>query len=185
MQTAIISVSPRKGSASLNVAKYIQSLAQAKGGDAPLFSFEGISFPSVADGYIQPADLQGKQKELYDLVVASQRVVWVVPEYNRMMPSEYVAMIHQFLTKSFMPFWENKVFGFVGVSSGVGGREPIYTSDKVFNYAINSMSVAGSHVSPFHFQSTFTGDQFDTSGAFIGNEKYAASIQKFVDSFWV
>lgn len=182
MQIAIVSASPRTGSASLKVAKFIQTLVPEPH-VAELFSFDGFSIPSVATDWLMVEQLPKQAAELYKLVAKSEKVVFVVPEYNRMVPAEYAAFIHQFQKKEFADFWQNKTFAFVGVSSGVGGREPIYISEKVFNYAINSNGFKGSFVSPFHFQSTFTGEQFDEKGEFIGHDKYKEGMQKFVENF--
>lgn len=127
------------------------------------------------------SDLQGMQRELYDTVVWAERVIFVVPEYNRETPSEYIEMAHQFIRGEFKEFWSNRIFAFAGVSSGFGGREPLYYSWKVFHYAINNLGTTNVHVSPYHFQSVYTGEQFDEAGNFIGNEKYKTNIQTFVD----
>lgn len=183
MKILVVCASPRQGSNSSKVANLImQNLGQQSGVESKLFSFIGINFPSVGDHYLTKEELDPKQEELVDSIVWAERILWVIPEYNRDVPMEVTGFVDQFLTKSWPELWSNKIFGVAGVSSGIGGRDPIMYFWRVFNYAITKVG-QNSWVSPYHFQSLFTGDQFDEQGNFKGTEVYASGLKTFVENF--
>jgi len=179
----IINCSPRPGSNSGKVTKYLQALISAKGHTVTVKSFEGLEIRSIGAGYIQPEEVTPEQQDILDVLAAVKHVIWVIPEYNRGVPAEFLSFTHHFGTKKYPFIWNDKVHSVVGVSSGIGGREPIFHFAKAFNYLISDVNGVNCYVSAYSLQSINTQDNLDESGNFIGDQRYADNAAKFVDRF--
>ncbi len=179
-QVLLICASPRPGSNSSKTTEYLRGIISAKGHQVDVKTFLGLEIRSIGAGYIQPAEVTAFQQAILDAIIKADHVIWVVPEYNRNMPAEMIAFLEHFGNKTYPALWNDRVHAIVGVSSGIGGREPIYQLMKMFSYVIDNYGGHNCYISPHSFQSINTGEQFDAQNNFIGDERFAANATKFV-----
>lgn len=138
MQILILSGSSRQNSNSLLVSKYLAKLGEYDS----LFTFSIIDLaeeqiPSVGRGSIDPENMTPFQKKLVDKWNVANLVIAIAPEYNWSTNSELINLAHQLGTNNFAYLFNNKVFSFVGVSTGRGGRQSALELMIIFNKIIS------------------------------------------------
>ena len=180
MKTVIISTSPRKNSNSIRVANYLKSVLREEGGsDASIVSFEEVDIPMVGRGDLEKDNLTSFQHQLVRTWGEADLVFFVVPEYNWSTSGELINALHQLGSDDFGQLFENKVFAFVGVSSGRGGRRPCLEIGIMVNKLISFLNKV-SVVSPKLFESHESGKNVDETGRSVGNSVYEKGVRDFV-----
>ena len=110
MTHTIISGTNRVGSNTLKVARLIGSILKEKGQESRLVSLEGL-------------DLNGRSPELArlesEILIPSQKFIFVIPEYNGSFPGSLKTMID--LSDIKQVWWWKKAM-LTGVSSGRAGN---------------------------------------------------------------
>lgn len=180
MKVAVISTSPRQGSNSLKVAKYIQSQVLALGvSEVSIANFEEIDIPMVGRGSLDQDNLTPFQQNLLKVWGEADIVIFTVPEYNWITSGELINAMHQLGGSPFAHLFNNKVFAFAGVSSGRGGRMPCLEMTTLTNKLI-SFLYQHSIVSPKLFESHETGNNLTDNGESTGNKIYEKGVSDFV-----
>lgn len=178
MNIQIQSGSPQKNSLSLRVAKALQH--QLQGHSNTIVDFNQYDIPFINQGEVTPDNYTPFQQQLITGWEQAQLVIVISPEYNWFPSAELINMLHQMGTRHFRHLFDNKVFAFVGVSSGRGGRIPTTQLTTVYNKLI---SVLGTHAitSAKSFESQFTKQALDENGHSLGNAEYDKGLTTFLD----
>ncbi|CAG5007243.1 hypothetical protein DYBT9275_04002 [Dyadobacter sp. CECT 9275] len=179
MKISILSTSPRKASNSLKVARYISSQLPQDGHEISVFNFEDIDIPMIGRASLDISHLTLFQKNLIAVWEPAELVIFVVPEYNWTTSGELINAMHQLGEKEYASLFDNKVFAFVGVSSGRGGRRPCIEVGLLVNKLISFLNVH-SVVSPKLFESHETARNLDEGGYSKGNAIYEKGIADFL-----
>ncbi len=179
MNIQIQSGSPQPNSQSLRVSKAIQK--QTEGSHTTtLVDFNAYDIPFMNAGKVIKGAYTPFQKQLIEGWEAAQLVVVVSPEYNWFPSAELVNTIHQLGSRDYKHLFDNKVFAFVGVSNGRGGRIPTMQLTTIYNKLINVFST-NAISSGKTFESQFTPKVLDENGNSLGNEEYDKGLKAFVD----
>ena len=178
MKHFIISGSPQKNSNTLRVARAINRLA-TESESLGVIDFNAYDLPFLNQKELTPDNLSDFQKTLVDNWAAADLLIVVTPEYNWYPSAELMNMLNQLGGRPFKHLFDNKVFAFVGVSSGRGGRIPTTHLNimfgKLFN-VLNTHSIASSK----SFESQFTSKVLDAEGNSLGNAEYDKGLEAFV-----
>lgn len=182
MKITVISTSPRKSSGSLVVAKAIAKQLDAMGQqEVILDNFEDYDIPMVGQGSVKVDDLTIFQSRLIKNWEKGQLIIFTIPEYNWFTSGQLINAIHQLGNDTFAPkVFNDKVFAFVGVSVGRGGRMPAIEMTTLVNKMI-SFTNQQAVVSPKIFESHDTRKNLDEDGNFIGVEVYQKTMTDFLD----
>jgi len=181
MKVSIISSSPRTASNSLRVAKAVARVVQAKEEyTVSVVDFAGYDIPLYNQGEIDPGNLTPFQQQLVNAMTGEAVIILVVPEYNWTMPAELANFIHRMGDKPFLDLFNNKVFAFVGVSTGKGGRQPVVQLTYILGKIISFFEL-DTLVSSKLFESHFTKEALDENGNSLGNMGYDTGLEKFVN----
>lgn len=148
--------------------------------DAEIISFETVDIPMVGRGSIDKDNLTDFQSDLVQKWSEAKLVIFVVPEYNWMTSGELINTLHQLGDDDFSYLFDNKVFAFVGVSSGRGGRRPCLEVGIMVNKLISFLNKTAI-VSPKLFESHETAKNLDESGNSMGNHVYEKGMKDFVE----
>jgi chromate reductase len=177
----ILSGSSRKNSNSLLVANYLTK--QNSHSSDIHFSVVDLAeeqIPNVGRGSIDPENLSDFQKNLIEKWHNAALVIITAPEYNWSTNAELINLAHQLGTKNHAYLFNNKVFAFVGVSTGRGGRQSALEQMMIFNKIIsftNNQSV----VCPKLWESHETHLNINKESLQSENKVYADSAQNFMD----
>lgn len=181
MKVSIISSSPRTNSSSLRVARAAARVIQSKGDyQVSLVDFAGYDIPLYNQGNIDPENLTPFQQQLVNAMGGAGVIILVVPEYNWTMPAELANFIHRMGDKPFLDLFNNKVFAFVGVSTGKGGRQPVVQLTYILGKIISFFEL-DTLVSSKLFESHYTKEALDENGLSLGNIGYDTGLEKFLD----
>lgn len=180
MKACIISGSPQANSNTLRFSKALKHILDEQHIPTSIVHFEQYDIPFIHQGELSEATFTPFQKELYEKVSEAQLVFICSPEYNWMPSAELINMLHQIGSKTFKPFFNNKVFAVAGVSTGRGGKMPCIQLNYVLNKLINHLD-CDSTVSSRNFESHYTHKELDEAGHKLGNEMYDKGIRAFVD----
>lgn len=184
MKTLVLSTSPRKGSNTLKVAKALESLSQEKGQTTKLVNFENYDIPMVGQGSLDPENLSDFQRELIQAMEWAEVIIMAAPEYNWTTSGQLINAIHQLGGKDYGHVFDNKVFAFVGVSSGRGGRLPCIEMSTLVNKMINFLNKY-SIVSPRILESHETQNNVDENGVPAPDTVYLRMMHAFLDYTFV
>jgi chromate reductase, NAD(P)H dehydrogenase (quinone) len=181
MTITIVASSPRKNSNSLRFATYLKNVLTDLGhDDIRLIDFAQYDIPFVGTGSVHPDTLTPFQQAFTSAWEAADLVIFAIPEYNWTTTPQFDNAIHQLGGQAFKHLFNNKVFAFVGVSSGRGGRQPALDATTVVNKMI-SFSNSYSVVSPKIYESHETAVNLDENGHFHGHEIYAKTVRAFAE----
>jgi chromate reductase len=180
MNALIISASPRVDSSSIKVARAIQRLIEKEGTDGEIIDFLENDIPGVGRGSLDPHRLTAFQRRWVEGLGRAELVICVVPEYNWMMPGEWIDALHQTGVTEFAHLFHGRVFAVVGVSSGRGGRRPAIETHLILNKLISFLGQE-SIVAPAIFESHETGKCLNEKGESLGNALYDGGLQRFVN----
>ena len=138
MQILILSGSSRKNSNSLLVAKYLTKLSNQQDGlNFSIIDLAEEQIPTVGRGSIDPENLSDFQRNLIEKWHAASLIIVTAPEYNWSTNAELINLAHQLGNKNHGYLFNNKVFAFVGVSTGRGGRQSALELMMIFNKIIS------------------------------------------------
>lgn len=175
----IQSGSPQKNSLSLRVGRALQKQLENHH-TISLIDFNEFDIPFINQGIVTPDTYTSFQQKLINGWEQAQLIIVISPEYNWFPSAELVNMLHQLGNRRYTHLFDDKVFAFVGVSSGRGGRIPTTQLTTVFNKIINVFSTRGL-TSPKAFESQFTRMVLDEEGNSLGNIEYDKGLNAFAD----
>lgn len=177
MRVTIISGSARKQNNTLRVAKALAALLEPNH-KVKIIDFVNYDIPLLAQGGLNLNELTDFQNDLLNSIGEAHIVITISPEYNWSTTPEILNMMHLLPTKQMPGLMHNKIFAFVGVSTGKGGKAPALHLMQVLNKLI-SFSNFQSVVSAKIFESHYTKEVLDEDGRFLGNEMYKAGMLDF------
>jgi chromate reductase len=177
MRIAIISGSARTNNNTIRVAKAVQRL-MGDNHQVNIVDFMGYDIPLMAQGGLNPNSLTTFQSNLIYTLEDAHIVIIVSPEYNWTTTPELLNMLNYIGNKPFENLFNNKVFAFVGVSTGKGGKTPALHLMQIVSKLI-SFSNHQSVISTKIFESHFTKEVLDESGESSGNELYDKGLKDF------
>jgi chromate reductase, NAD(P)H dehydrogenase (quinone) len=180
MKVAIISGTSRKGNNTIRVAKALKRLHDEQNHSASIVDFRTYDLPFFNGEPIDENNPTPFQKELIDTWKDADLVYILSPEYNWLISPELANMANHYSGNKHTFLYDNKVFAFVGVSSGIGGRLPTMQLSSVVEKLIFYLG-AQSVCSPNKFESHYTPQELDESGNFIKDSGYRKRLKSFVD----
>jgi chromate reductase len=179
MNIAIISGSARTNNNTLRVAKAIARLTQ-NNHQVEVIDFQSYDIPLIAQGGLNPERLSTFQQHLVQAMEKAHLIIIISPEYNWSTTPEILNMLHLLPTQPFMHLFDNKVFSFVGVSTGKGGKAPALHLMQILNKVLSFANLE-SIVAAKIFESHYTKETLDVEGNRLGNEPYNAGLQNYID----
>lgn len=136
--------------------------------------------PTVGRGNIDPENLSDFQRHLIEKWAAASVIIITAPEYNWSTNAEIINLAHQLGNKNHAYLFNNKVFAFVGVSTGRGGRQSALELMMIFNKII-SFTNNQSIVSPKLWESHETHLNINAGTLISENKVYMESAKIFLD----
>lgn len=180
MKVAILSGTSRKGNNTVRVAKALNALHTAENHDVTIVDFRAYDLPFFNGEPIDEQNPTTFQKDLIDTWGNADLVYILSPEYNWLVSPELANMTNHYSGNNHKFLYDNKVFAFVGVSSGIGGRLPTMQLSSVLEKLI--FYLGGQSVcSPNKFESHYTRQELDNSGNFIKDSGYKQRLESFVN----
>ncbi|MES2727889.1 MAG: NAD(P)H-dependent oxidoreductase [Bacteroidota bacterium] len=179
MKVAILSGSARTNNNTIRVARALKNKLDALGYTSTIIDFTAYDLPLTNQAKIDANNLTAFQLQLVNTWAESQLIITISPEYNWTTTPELLNMYNVLGTLDFRHLFDNKVFSFVGVSTGKGGKMPCLTLIQVLGKLVsftNSYSV----VSPKIFESHFTKEVLDENGMINDNEMYNKGLSDFL-----
>ncbi len=179
MQICIISGSARANNNTHRVSLAIELLLKANH-EISVIDFKEFDIPSLAQGGLKTNALTPFQQNLIDSLFKAEVVIMVSPEYNWSATPEILNMLNLVPNKPFDQIFNNKVFAFVGVSTGKGGKVPALQMMQIVNKLI-SFSNNDSIVSSRIFEAHFVKEVLNESGESLGNPMFDKGLNDFCD----
>jgi chromate reductase len=179
MNISILSGSARSQNNTYRVALALQKQFDEYGHDTTLVDFTYYDLPLIHQGDINPQALTLFQQNLISSIEQANLCIIVTPEYNWTTTPEILNMVHRLADKNFKHIFNNKVFAFVGVSSGKGGKMPAVQLVSVFNKIISFMGLF-SISSPKILEAHFVKEVLDEKGNSLGNALFDKGLEDFV-----
>lgn len=180
MIVTILSGSSRTNSSTLRACKGLERVLKEKGVEkVNLISFEAYDIPFFNGPDIKPESLSPFQTELVNAMRESDSIIMATPEYNWFPSAELINLIHRLADKPFLSIWENKVFSFVGVSTGRGGRMPTVQLGYVVDKIISVFNIS-SITNPKSFEIQFVKQVLDADGQSLGNAEFDKGMDQFI-----
>ena len=119
------------------------------------------------------------QQKLITGMSQADSIIMVTPEYNWFPSAEMVHLVHRMADTPYKPLWHDKVFSFVGVSTGRGGRMPTVQMGYVVDKIINVMNFE-SITNPKSFEVQFAKKVLDSEGNSLGSVEFDRGLDAFV-----
>lgn len=164
MKYTIISGTNRKGSNSLKIASQYKDILHRKGIEAELVSLEGI-------------DLNGKSETLkkleQEVLIPSQKFIFILPEYNGSFPGALKTMID---LVDHRKVWPNKKALLTGISTGRAGNL------RGMDHLTGSLNYLQVHVHPNKLPISMVDKLLNGSGV-IHDDATLQAMEDQVDSF--
>lgn len=179
MQICIISGSARANNNTHRVSLAIELLLKANH-EVSVIDFKEFDIPSLAQGGLKTNALTPFQQNLIDSLFKAEVVIMVSPEYNWSATPEILNMLNLVPNKPFDQIFNNKVFAFVGVSTGKGGKVPALQMMQIVNKLI-SFSNNDSIVSSRIFEAHFVKEVLNENGESLGNPMFDKGLNDFCD----
>jgi chromate reductase len=179
MQICIISGSARANNNTHRVSLAIELLLKANH-EISVIDFKEFDIPSLAQGGLKTNALTPFQQNLIDSLFKAEVVIMVSPEYNWSATPEILNMLNLVPNKPFDQIFNNKVFAFVGVSTGKGGKVPALQMMQIINKLI-SFSNNDSIVSSRIFEAHFVKEVLNENGESLGNPMFDKGLNDFCD----
>lgn len=177
----ILCASPRSNSNSLKVSKGLKRVFNEKGfNQVHIVDFKDYDIPFLNQGKVDLNSLTPFQADLINNWSEANLVLIVCPEYNWFPTAEIINLLHQVGDTPFKHLFDNRIFSFVGVSSGRGGRIPTIQLAYVINKLIN---VLNTHAitAPKSFEVQFAPKVLDADGLSLGNEEFDKGMNLFIE----
>ncbi len=179
MQICIISGSARANNNTHRVSLAIELLLKANH-EISVIDFKEFDIPSLAQGGLKTNALTPFQQNLIDSLFKAEVVMMVSPEYNWSATPEILNMLNLVPNKPFDQIFNNKVFAFIGVSTGKGGKVPALQMMQIVNKLI-SFSNNDSIVSSRIFEAHFVKEVLKENGDSLGNPMFDKGLNDFCD----
>jgi len=180
MNVAILSGSSRKNNNTLLVAKALSLLHTKAGDTSHVVDFQNYDLPFFNGDALDEDNPSPFQKELIETWKDADLVYILSPEYNWLVSPELSNMTNHYSGKQHAFLYKDKVFAFVGVSTGIGGRLPTMQLSSVFEKLIFFLR-QHSVCSPNKFESHYTHLELDKDGHFLRDQGYEQRMQYFAD----
>lgn len=177
MRVTILSGSARSNNNTIRVAEAIKKLLEPYHA-VNIVDFLEYDIPLIAQGGLNPNALSSFQKNLIEKLNEAHIVIFISPEYNWSTTPEILNMLHLLPELPLSNLFNNKVYAFVGVSTGRGGKAPAIHLMQIVNKLI-SFSNYDSIVSARIFESHDTKAVLDINGNSMGNETYNKGLKDF------
>jgi len=180
MKHTILSGSSRKNSTSLQVSRAIERVLIELGErDVEVVDFEDYDIPFFNED-LDTNNLSAFQSRLVNAMRSADSIIFITPEYNWFPSAEVIHLVHRMSGPAFKDLWDNKVFSFVGVSTGRGGRMPAVQLGYVVGKIINVFSF-DSVTNPKGFEVQFAGAVLDQDGHSMGSPEFDKGLIDFTD----
>ena len=180
MKVAILSGTSRKGNNTVRVAQAIHGLHSAQNHAVSIVDFRNYDLPFFNGEPIDETNPTPFQNELLTTWGDADLVYILSPEYNWLVSPELANMTNHYSGNDHKYLYDNKVFAFVGVSSGIGGRLPTMQLSSVLEKLI--FYLGGQSVcSPNKFESHYTPQELNENGQFIKESGFKNRLQRFVN----
>jgi chromate reductase len=177
MRICVISGSARSNNNTIRVAKAIARVFKAAH-SVKVIDFIHYDIPLMAQGGLDAANLSSFQQELITAMDEAHVVIMISPEYNWSTTPEILNMLHLLPNKPLAHLFNNKVFSFVGVSTGKGGKAPAIHLMQIVNKLI-SFGDHDSFVSSRIFEAHFTKEVLDEEGNSLGNPLFDKGLEDY------
>lgn len=180
MKVAILSGTSRANNNTMRVAKAIRNIHVSKNHSVEIVDFRDYDIPFFNGDPMDEDNPSPFQKNLLDSWGEADLVYILSPEYNWLITPELSNMTNHFSGSQHKHLYNNKVFAFAGVSSGIGGRLPTMQLSSVFEkliFYLKQQSVC----SPNKFESHYTPKELDENGEFLLNEGFEQRLTYFID----
>jgi chromate reductase, NAD(P)H dehydrogenase (quinone) len=177
MRICVISGSARLNNNTIRVAKAIQRLFEREH-VVEVIDFMEYDIPLIAQGGLNPNALSPFQLQLIKSMDEAHIIILISPEYNWSTTPEVLNMLHLLPNKPFTQLFNNKVFSFVGVSTGKGGKAPAIHLMQIVNKLIsfgNHDSIVSSRI----FEAHFTKEVLDENGQSLGNPMFDKGLEDY------
>lgn len=178
MKIAILSGSARANNNTLRVAKALSNALASH--DVSIVDFTQYDIPLMVQGSLNKESLTSFQSQLIQKLDEAQINITLSPEYNWSITPELLNMYHALGVKDFAHLFHNKVFAFVGVSAGRGGKAPCLQMMQICNKIVSftgGLSVVSSKI----FESHETKNVLDENGNSTGNVIFDKGLQDFTN----
>jgi chromate reductase len=182
MKVLILCTSPREGSQTLRFSNYLKSVLTLRPEIAviSILDFEEFDIPAFGKGKIDKSNMTPFQELLISTWENSNIILFASPEYNWTTNGEVFIMLDQLGNKNFEHLFENKLFAFIGVSSGRGGKQAALDVAKVVGKLVSFQNMT-SILSPKIFESHETGKNILDNNMTAGNVIFESGVESFVD----
>ncbi|MFN4083117.1 MAG: NAD(P)H-dependent oxidoreductase [Bacteroidia bacterium] len=179
MRITILSGSARQNNNTIRVALAVKRLLEPSH-SVKLVDFINYDIPLTSHGGIDISHLTTFQKELFNAMAEAHLVIFISPEYNWSTTPEILNLLHVLPTKQMPQILNNKVYSFIGVSTGKGGKTPAIHLMQVVNKLI-SFGNFQSVVSPKIFESHYTKEVLSENGVSLGNIEFDKGLIDFCE----
>ncbi len=177
MRICVISGSARTNNNTIRVAKAIEHALQSEH-QVVVIDFIHYDIPLIAQGGLNANNLSAFQQKLVKAMDEAHVVIMISPEYNWSTTPEILNMLHLLPNKPLAHLFNNKVFSFVGVSTGKGGKAPAIHLMQIVNKLI-SFGDHDSFVSSRIFEAHFTKEVLDDEGNSLGNPLFDKGLEDY------
>ncbi len=179
MNICIISGSARANNNTIRVGYALQRLLKSVH-QVTVIDFQEYDIPLINQGEISLNSLSAFQKKIIDGMSDAQIIFLISPEYNYTTTPEILNMLHRLGDYKFKHLFDEKIFAFIGVSTGKGGKTPALHLTTILNKIISYLNL-NSFVSAKIFESHYTKDVLDPTGNSLGNKEYDKGINDFLN----
>ncbi len=180
MKVAILSGTSRAGNNTLRVAKAIKNLHEKINDEVRIVDFQHYDLPFFNGPELDFDNPTEFQKNLVESWGNAELVYILSPEYNWLITPELSNMTNHYSGPRHNHLFNDKVFAFGGVSTGIGGRLPTMQLSSVFEKLIFYMDQQ-SVCSPNKFESHYTHLELDQGGRFLKDSGYEGRLQNFIN----
>jgi chromate reductase len=177
MKITIVSGSARENNNTIRVAYALEKLTQTNH-EVQLIDFSNYDIPFLSQGGFKPTALTTFQASCVAAFENSNLILFISPEYNWSTTPELLNLLHCLTQPPFKNALQNKVFSFVGVSSGKGGKVPAIQLMQIVNKLIG-FSQTESIVSAKIFEVHFVKEVLDEKGNSLGNQLFDTGLAEY------
>jgi len=176
-----MAASPRQNSLTLRFSNFFKNeIEKNENCMVEVIDFEDFDVPVIGKGNFGIQHLTPFQSQIVAGWSKADLVIVCSPEYNWTANAELFILFDRFGNSDFRTLFENKVFTFVGVSSGRGGRQPALDLLKVVSKVVSFLG-AISIVSPKILEVHEGNKNLDKDSNSLGNSVFEAETKSFID----
>jgi chromate reductase len=179
MKITIVSGSARENNNTIRVALALKKMLE-QAHEVQVIDFNHYDIPFLSQGGFKPTTLTEFQAHCVTALDDSNLILFVSPEYNWSTTPELLNLLHCLGTAPFKNALQNKVFSFVGVSTGKGGKAPAIQLMQIVNKLIG-FSQTESIVSAKIFEVHFVKEVLDENGNSLGNQLFDNGFKEYLN----